>query len=906
MTQSIVRRFVALALALYKNPLAQLVLVQAIFVALGLTILEFHLSPLDVAAALATAVLTEWAVAGRRGFPWSPLAAGFGIAIFLRASSPLYFAIAAFLAIASKYLIRWRGGHLFNPSNFAIVSLILVFPYAATVEFTQWGGNPYVFLLLSGIVFAVAYRAGVLLTTVTFISAYTAILFALSTKYSLIYTAHHYGILGPSFVLFASFMITDPRTSPTTRGGRILHGISIAILYFVLETAGIRYSLFICTFLITILNLVSRETVRVVPYLTQRAAGNLFTFLALTVLGSYMLLPLVLGETQHEPERLSAQFILFGVSQHAAEQCVPADGRAFVSNPEVIPDRIGWTTGAAWGDYDGDGYDDLFVSRADGSRLFQNRAGELFDITEQAGLGNIRASSGFLVDYDNDGDRDLFVYQLDASELAHLKLYQYEQGRFSDNTDRAGLSSNAQASDGTMTFADFNNDGWLDLVTATPGSYIRLERNELTAFSKMLSDPFFPRNTRRVCGSEIDPHRGTVAELADAEGLTDEINEVLSHEDACLAFDYGISLFRGATLEPSGPVTSMTAYIPGDVQLFENQTGTFREQAALPELVQELYAASDTQTDRYQHPFTDISRVFWQPVAVDYNNDGLQDIFFSIDLGANLLLRNDGSFNFTDVTKEAGFDYAGSGMGVAVSDTNGDNMPDIFVDNIDTDYFFESVDEGAYQNSFAEYDIGTLGVGWGAAFLDYDLDGFEDLILTNGDIVKTPLAVIFPLTQPLYRSDRLYRNTSEGFTDATELLCPDLQSGKALAVSDYDNDGDPDVYVGNLNRPQEVGSGDVLYENTSKDRSYLRVQLTGTKSNRMAAGARVDVESEGRTQTKYLIVGSSFYSQNSSTLLFGLGTSTDPVILTAYWPSGETTVLSNVGPNQTLKITEKE
>src|SRR3989344_177404 len=133
-----------------RDPLSLLIVAQFAFLATGITFLDFSLQWSDAFLAVIAAVVSELTLAHLFGktmfFPKSAIAAGLGVTLFLRASNPLYFVLAAFAAIASKYFIRIQSGkHIFNPSNFGILSTVLLFPGAATIEFTQWGSDALVY-----------------------------------------------------------------------------------------------------------------------------------------------------------------------------------------------------------------------------------------------------------------------------------------------------------------------------------------------------------------------------------------------------------------------------------------------------------------------------------------------------------------------------------------------------------------------------------------------------------------------------------------------------------------------------------------------------------------------------------------------------------------------------------------
>ena len=144
----------------FNNPVNLLIAAQGAFISAGLIYLDFGVTSLQIILSVGTAILTElmfsnFGSAKARSqpiqlfFPSSAVAAALGICIFFRATTPGLFALAAFLAIASKYIIKIRGRHIFNPSNFAIVLMAFAFTSSATIEFTQWGNNIYLLLAIA-------------------------------------------------------------------------------------------------------------------------------------------------------------------------------------------------------------------------------------------------------------------------------------------------------------------------------------------------------------------------------------------------------------------------------------------------------------------------------------------------------------------------------------------------------------------------------------------------------------------------------------------------------------------------------------------------------------------------------------------------------------------------------------
>ncbi len=886
---------------IWASPLYLLILLQGTYIVFGITLLQFHLTFVDVAAALISALCVEYLLS--RKISASTFAAALGIGIFFRAANPWYFVLAAAITIASKYIFRFRGSHIFNPSNFGILATVVALPYATTIEFTQWGADPWVFALIALASLYVSYRAGMIAISASFLFAYGALFLALSaSSYTLLFTGHHFGLIGPSFILFASFMITDPRTAPRGFAAGTLHGITVALLYFVLEGLGVRYSLFIASFGTTLLTFSSRLLIEQLGNryaIASRAPRNLLSFAVVAALFCVLVAPLLLDRRARSD--ITVPFILLGISSELAARC--AAEPAFAAQKDTGATMVAQTNGVAWGDYDDDGHDDLFVSSAGvPSRLLHNNADNTFsDMTVAMGIPKEEGSSAYFVDFDNDGTLDLFV----VTEQGPVRLYQNRSGRFSDITAKAGLSGLA-AGEGTMTFADFNNDKYLDFAIANPGDNLLLTPTRYLGLQKSVLDPLFPRRVSYTCKPEEYPDLvDQISRLAEAEGVKDEVRSYMETENTCVELSYQLSMFSGLQSLTQGPITNVRVFKQGKVRLFENRAGVFAERPEFWDTFARTHERGQRSTGAAdEHPFDKVSYIFWQTVAYDYDHDRLPDLFIASDNGSNILLKNKGSFAFEDVTARMGANYAGTGMGVAVADYNRDGKTDVFVDNVWKDYLYENAGDTFINHK--DIPIAQWGVGWGASFIDYDLDGWEDLAIANGDTSKTPGSLEGSLSQPFFRMDNLYKNNKGTWYDATGLLCPDLQSGKALAVADYSNDGYPDLFVGNWSSSDYGsalgGAGDTLYRNTGTGAHYLKIKLIGTASNRMGIGARVTVVTEDGPQTKTAVLGESFHSQNSPVLLFGLGRSTSAEI-EVRWPSGRIT-RTNATADQALSVRE--
>lgn len=494
--------------------------------------------------------------------------------------------------------------------------------------------------------------------------------------------------------------------------------------------------------------------------------------------------------------------------------------------------------GVAFLDYDNDGWLDLFIlsgTRLDAAppgatnRLYKNnRDGTFTDVTEKAGLTRTGWASAVTVgDYDNDGWDDLFI-----TYYGHNVLYRNNgDGTFTDVTVKAGLRQDVVRYGAGCTWVDYDRDGRLDLFVAY--------------------------------------YLNTTLEKLPKPGENPDCS------------------WKGV------PVNCGPRGLPtGFVELFHNNgDGTFTN----------VSRQSGVAAASGSYPMT--------AVAADYDNDGWPDIYVACDSTPSWLFRNqrDGTFREEALERGAALSEDGleqAGMGVGLGDYDLDGSLDIFKTHFsdDTNVLYRNDGKGNFDDVTIRSGLGveTRYVGWGAGMVDLDNDGLPDLFLVTGSVYPE---VEQKLPAYPFKTPRLvFRNLGDGrFEELIDEAGPGVaavHASRGCAFGDFDNDGDVDILVMNMNEPPSLLRNDV-----SGHGHWLKVLLNGVKSNRSAIGARVTARYGGRTQAQEVTAQSSFYSANDRRLHFGLGPATF-ADLTIRWPSGATEQIPRVEAGQLVVIRE--
>ena len=535
----------------------------------------------------------------------------------------------------------------------------------------------------------------------------------------------------------------------------------------------------------------------------------------------------------------------------------------------------------------------------------------LVDVAEQAGLRHPSIYGGVdrkrfiietngagvaLVDYDRDGWLDALVLSgtrlregtrddmaWPRGEEPTNRLYRNRRdGTFEDVTDRAGLRRTGWAS--SVCAGDYDGDGALDLFLTYYGRNV-LYRNR--------GDGRFEDATARAGLETRGTRWGSGCSFLDydRDGRLDLFVANYLAFDLARASEPG----QGPNCVWKGiPVNCGPKGLPFDTNLLYRNRGD----GAFEDVSEKSGVAK--VTGRY--PMT--------AAAADLDEDGWTDVYVACDSTASILYRNNRNGTFTDVAVPSGTAYSefGSpqaGMGLALGDYDGNGKLDLlkthFADDIPA--LYRNLGRGQFEDVAMTTGLGVLNryVEWGAGLPDLDNDGWPDVLYVTGNVYPE---IERQLAQYAHRGPRVvYRNLGRAaFELVTERSGPGAttpHSSRGAAFGDYDNDGDVDVLVMNMNEPPSL-----LRNDSTSGHRWLAVKLEGAGGNRDGIGATVLVTAGGRTQARAVLSQSSYYSHDDLRAHFGLGRAEKADGVEVRWPSGYVTVLKDVPAGQVLRVRE--
>ncbi len=499
-------------------------------------------------------------------------------------------------------------------------------------------------------------------------------------------------------------------------------------------------------------------------------------------------------------------------------------------------------------------------------------ARKISNIVEATGSG-----CGWL-DYDLDGKLDLYVVNgcylegvsdpnspFKGKRMSSHLYRNNADGSFTDVTQKAGVGNENHYGMGVLV-GDYDNDGRPDIYVTNYDRNILYRNN---------GDGTFTDATDKAgvaCGRWST---GSAFLDFDNDGYLDLFVGVYLEYDAKYRLFYEADVYPGPLAYPA----------QASVLYHNNGDGTF--------------------TDVTEKAGVGAKGRAMGAIAVDYDEDGWMDIFVANDNTANFLFRNNRNGTFSEVALTAGVGFGQHGNAVASmggdwGDYDHDGKLDLIVPAMGYNALYRGLGKGLFEDVALSAGLAVISGqywSWGGRFMDFDNDGYLDVMVVNGDghrLSDTQEAI-------------LARNVAGPagrriFEDVAERCGPYFHQktvARGLALADYDNDGDVDACILNINQPSMIVRNDGGNRN-----NWLMLDLSGTKRNRDAVGAKVTVNAGGIVQSDQKKSGTSYLSQGDPRMHFGLGQASKVDEVTVKWPGGIVQQIKNVKINQVLKLVE--
>ena len=500
----------------------------------------------------------------------------------------------------------------------------------------------------------------------------------------------------------------------------------------------------------------------------------------------------------------------------------------------------------------------------------------------------IMGSGVALLDYDNDGRLDIFLVNgapiTDPTPLGtvpkkadpkhwHRLYHQKPDGKFEDVTERAGVKGVGYGLG--VAVGDYDNDGYPDLYVTEYGGNRLYHNNGNGTFTDVTAQAGVGGSGWSSSAAWVDLDQDGLLDLVVLRYVEWDFND-----HPCFVSENVRAYCSPDVFKPIAPL------------VFHNDGGG---------------------------RFSEVSRKVGisKPgkglgIAIaDADRDGHIDVYVSNDTMPGFFYHNKGNGTFEEMALLAGLGVSEdgrtyAGMGVDFADYDNDGLPDLAVADLALEMYalYRNTGRAGFEYTSRSSGLANMTLqhsGMGLRFLDYDNDGWKDLLVSQGHVVDTISAVNPNLK---YREPMLLvRNTGRGFVDVSADSGGVFQqawAGRGLAVGDIDNDGRLDAVVSTSEGPAHL-----LYNRTETQNHWLTLKLTGRKSNRDGIGAEVRIVTSQGQQFATATTASSYLSSGDKRVHFGLGPATVVDTLEIRWPSGILQTLKNVRGDQILELEER-
>jgi len=512
---------------------------------------------------------------------------------------------------------------------------------------------------------------------------------------------------------------------------------------------------------------------------------------------------------------------------------------------------------------------------------------KLVDVTREAGItfvhnfgddemsnlieSNVAGCAFF--DYDGDGDLDIYLVngayieginhvrgRRNKGKLSNALYRNNGDGTFTDVTAEAGVGHKGMGL--AVVTADYDNDGDQDLFVSNYGPNVFYRNNGEGTFTDITKEAGLENDLFGIGSTFLD---------YDQDGYLDLYVGNYIEYDPDYQYFYAANQFPGPLAYHGQP----------DILYHNNGDGTFTDVT---------HQAGVYQPEGRAMGVT----------SCDLDNDGDWDIFVPNDAMENYLYRNNGDGTFTDIAAQTatGFGQSGeatSAMSGEFGDIDLDGFVDIIVPDLAYSCLYKNTGAGYFEEMSARMGLAAACgqyTSWSGNFFDFDHDGYGDLFISNGHPHRL-----------IGQEDLLLINNSGNrFINVSHELGADFQDkfvSRGSAAGDFDDDGDLDLLVLNLNnRPR------LLRNDGGNKKNWIMIHLIGTQSNRDAIGSKIQLTTGNKTQTRWRVSSSGYLSQSDYRAHFGLGDHTQVDQIEIRWPTGKVQTLKNVTAKQVITVKE--